>query len=247
MKKFINWQVLWGIVLVLLSASVYFIHYLIFRDLHHIFLYLIGDIAFVFLEVLIVTIVIHKLLVYREKQAMLNKLNMVIGAFFSEVGTSLLRKFVAFQDEGDDANSGLIVSNEWSKKEFLKKHQQFEKKNFLVDCKNSNLNDLKEFLIVKRQFMLNLLANPNLLEHDAFTNCLWAVLHLTEELLFRNNLDDLPDADNNHLSGDIKRAYKQLIGQWLSYMSHLKIFYPYLFSLAIRTNPFDKNADIVVK
>lgn len=57
---------------------------LFFRDPHHIFLYLIGDIAFVFIEVLLVTLIIHQLLSRREKQAMLKKLNMVIGAFFSE-------------------------------------------------------------------------------------------------------------------------------------------------------------------
>ena len=60
-----------------------------FRDTHHIFIYLIGDIAFVFLEVLLVTLILHQLLRYREKKAMLNKLNMVIGAFFSEVGGEL--------------------------------------------------------------------------------------------------------------------------------------------------------------
>lgn len=83
MKRVFNWQVLLGLSLIALSALVYFIHYFIFRDAHHIFIYLIGDIAFVFLEVLLVTLVLHQLLHYREKKAMLNKLNMVIGAFFN--------------------------------------------------------------------------------------------------------------------------------------------------------------------
>jgi len=78
MKRVFNWQVLLGLSLIALSALVYFIHYLIFRDAHHIFIYLIGDIAFVFLEVLLVTLILHQLLRYREKKAMLNKLNMVI-------------------------------------------------------------------------------------------------------------------------------------------------------------------------
>jgi hypothetical protein len=38
-----------------------------------------------------------------------------------------------------------------------------------------------------------------------------------------------------------------LIMQWLDYMKHLKHDYPYLFSLAMRTNPFDANASIEVK
>ncbi len=45
-----------------------------------------------------------------------------------------------------------------------------------------------------------------------------------------------------HLSGDIRRAYSILITEWLAYMKHLKSDYPYLFSLAVRTNPFDQTA-----
>ena len=95
--------------------------------------------------------------------------------------------------------------------------------------------------------MLNLLENPNLLEHESFTNLLWAVFHLTDELVHRSDLKKLPDSDYQHLAGDIKRAYHQLLIQWLDYMKHLKHDYPYLFSLAMRTNPFDANASIEVK
>jgi hypothetical protein len=44
-----------------------------------------------------------------------------------------------------------------------------------------------------------------------------------------------------HLNFDIKRAYILLVNEWLSYMKHLKEDYPYLYSLAVRTNPFNKN------
>jgi len=93
MKRSLNWQIIIGLIFISLSVSVYYIHYLIFRDVYHIFIYLIGDIAFVFLEVLLVTFVIHQLLHHREKRIMLNKLNMIIGVFFSEVGSDLLRVF----------------------------------------------------------------------------------------------------------------------------------------------------------
>ena len=69
MKK---WQVFLGLILIALSTLVYLVHFFIFRDAHHIFIYLIGDIAFVFFEVLLVTLVLHQLLHYREKKALLN-------------------------------------------------------------------------------------------------------------------------------------------------------------------------------
>jgi hypothetical protein len=42
MKSF-SWRILTGLFWVVLSAVVYFIYFLIFRDAHHIFVYLVGD------------------------------------------------------------------------------------------------------------------------------------------------------------------------------------------------------------
>jgi hypothetical protein len=116
-----------------------------------------------------------------------------------------------------------------------------------IDSKRGDLDNTKNFLKGKRQFLLNLLENPNLLEHESFTNLLWAVFHLTEELTHRRSLNGLSENDYQHLAGDIKRAYHLLIVEWLYYMKHLKANYPYLFSLAARTNPFDTNASVEVK
>ena len=37
-------------------------------------------------------------------------------------------------------------------------------------------------------------------------------------------------------------AYGLLAGEWLRYMRHLMADYPYLYSLALRTNPLDPDA-----
>jgi len=101
-------------------------------------------------------------------------------------------------------------------------------------------------LVGKRDFLVRLLENPNLLEHESFTDLLWAAFHLTEELDARGGFHGLPDTDRQHLAGDVKRVYSQLALQWLAYMEHLKTDYPYLFSLALRMNPFDPNTSPVV-
>lgn len=247
MRRLFSWQITLGIILVILSALGYYIHYLIFRDAHHIFIYLIGDIAFVFFEVLLVTLVLHQLLHYREKKALLSKLNMVIGAFFSEVGTELLKIFSAFDTEAFKITKKLVITNSWSEKEFAKILKNVKVHSYIIDTKRGDLENIKDFLKNKRQFLLTLLENPNLLEHESFTNLLWAVFHLTEELIHRRKLIGLPEADYQHLAGDIKRVYHLLIAEWLDYMRHLKNSYPYLFSLAMRTNPFDANASVEIK
>ncbi|MCK5567740.1 MAG: hypothetical protein KAI62_07500, partial [Actinomycetia bacterium] len=112
MKK-VNWQIILGISLVVLSIVLYGIHYLIFRDPHHIFIYMVGDIAFVPIEVLLVTLIIHRVLSDREKRAMLKKLNMVIGAFFSEVGLKLISTFANFDHKVDEVKKELSQMKNW--------------------------------------------------------------------------------------------------------------------------------------
>lgn len=247
MKRFFNWQVILALILISLSAFFYFIHYFIFKDLHHIFLYMIGDIAFLFIDVLIVMLVLHRLLVYTEKRSILNKLNMVIGTFFSEVGTELINKCSQFDPELSRIGRHLVITKDWTDKEFIMVRKSIKDHAGSINSKRGNLAEVKDFLVGKRNFLLNLLENPNLLEHESFTEVLWAVFHLTDELAHRRDLTKLPDTDYEHLSGDIKRVYQRLILQWLDYMRHLKHDYPYLFSLAMRTNPFDANASVEVK
>lgn len=240
-------RILLGLLLVLLSAFFYFVHFVVFRDAHHIFIYLVGDIAFVFIEVLLVTLIIHHLLSEREKRAMLKKLNMVIGAFFSEVGTPLLKYFRGFESDSETISNHLIVDDGWSPEHFDRVEAFLKNRDYSVDINNGDLEGLRSFVIDKRQFLLRLLENPNLLEHEEFTELLWAVFHLSEELSHRKTVNGLPDTDYKHLAGDIKRAYGLLIREWLSYMEHLKMRYPYLFSLAVRINPFVPGASAEVK
>jgi len=244
--KRLRWQILLGLSFIFLSAILYLIHYAIFRDSHHILLYLIGDIAFLPIQVLLVTLIIDQLLSAREKRAMLKKMNMVIGAFFSEVGTQLLKSFSDFASHEDQINKDLVQNNDWSNKAFSNIHQHLKGYDYRVESQKGDLESLKNFLLEKRDFLLGLLENPNLLEHESFTELLWAVFHLTEELTFRPGLKQLPETDYGHLSGDIKRAYVLLISEWLAYMKHLRDNYPYLFSLAARMNPFNPHASPIV-
>ena len=92
-----------------------------------------------------------------------------------------------------------------------------------------------------------MLENPQMIEHDSFTPLLQALYHLSEEMITREQLTDLPLTDCAHLSGDLNRVYRLLILEWLTYMQYLNHHYPYLFSLAMRRNPFDKNASVIVQ
>ncbi|MBE7445936.1 MAG: hypothetical protein HS132_12065 [Planctomycetia bacterium] len=246
MKRF-DWQIYLGLSLVAISVFFYFVHYAIFQDTHHIFIYLIGDIAFVPIEVLFVTLIVHRLLDKREKRSMMKKLNMVIGTFFCEVGIKLLKCFSQFDCHFNTTRENLLVSNDWTGQKFSDTARRLKDYDYQIDSQKGDLEDLRNFLLAKRDFLLRLLENSNLLEHESFTELLWAISHLTEELVARADTRKLSTADYAHFSGDIKRAYIVLISEWLQYMKHLKDQYPYLFSFALRTNPFDLYATPEIK
>ena len=246
MKK-VNWKIYMGLLLIMMSASFYLLEYFLFRDIHHILVFLIEDIAFLFIEVLLVTLIIHKILDNREKKERMEKLNMVIGTFYSEIGTELLSIIANMDTKIVKSQSKFKITDHPSKEEFknmctvLKEHKsQFNQRD--IDWEK-----LKFLLENKKDFLLRLLENNNLLEHESFTDLLWAVFHLTEELKYRDTLVDLPEEDYKHLTGDMNRVYGELKNQWVSYIDHLRESYPYLFSLACRTNPFDLDSSVIVR
>jgi hypothetical protein len=243
MKKY-SWQIFLGMGLILLSAVLGLIHYSLYKDAHNFFYYLLMDVSFVPIEVLLVTVIIDQLLRVREKNSLLKKLNMVIGTFFSEVGTDLIKSLITFDPAVERLRQEMIVSKNWSRKEFMRMRKDIQQYDYAIEVKLGDLAALKLFLVAKRDFLLTLLENPNLLEHESFTELLWAVFHLAEELGRRPNVVTLSQADALHLAGDIKRVYGLVAVEWLRYMEHLSQDYPYLFSLAMRTNPFDKESKV---
>ena len=105
---------------------------------------------------------------------------------------------------------------------------------------------LQALLDEHEELTLRLLANPVLLEHEDFTDVLWAVVHLGEELKARPSFDDMQPSDLANLEGDTQRAYSRLLRQWLQYLAHLKQYYTYLFSFAVRADPLHPGGPVHV-
>lgn len=242
-----RWTTILTVILLAASAALYAIHFLIFKDAYHVAYYLLGDIAFLPLQALIAVLVLNRILEYRDRQARLEKLNMVIGAFFSEVGTHMLTYFSDMDPQLAELRKDLAIKPEWRTSQFNEAARKLRGYEFQVNANSEHIKDLRGFLISKREFLLGLLENPMVLEHEKFTGLLRAVFHLTEELAARPPEAALPGPDISHIGGDIERAYRLLATQWVAYMSYLGDNYPFLFSFALRTNPFDASASPVVK
>ncbi|MBP1626267.1 MAG: hypothetical protein H6Q00_742 [Holophagaceae bacterium] len=242
-------EVLLLIALVGLAGVLFSLRWALFpgSELHNeMWRFLLGDVAFLFLQVAIVTVCIDRLMRARERQATLRKLNMVIGAFFSEVGTELLKRLAQADQNLGELHKALVPSNAWKLADYNQARAFLVGHHAVMDLSACDLESIKQRLIAEKRFMLSLLGNQALLEHEAFAELLWAVTHLAEELAARSSLVGMPPNDVAHLAIDARRAYTHLCSQWLDYVRHLQTDYPFLFSLAVRTNPFDPEADAVV-
>ncbi|MDD1763846.1 MAG: hypothetical protein LUQ70_03915 [Methanobacteriaceae archaeon] len=250
--KNLGWRFKFAILLLLTSAVLYTIIYYIFEDTHTLFFHSGAYIAFIPIEVLLVVLVIEAAIGAREKKIMLEKLNMVIGAFFSEIGTDILAEISKFDSKSNEIRESLNISGAWTDQDFLNAKMLIKSQQHHLDINEDDpdylkfLNEIKNFLMEKKSFILTLLENPNLMEHETFTDLLWAIFHLKEELEKRDDLNHLAKSDYQHLRFDIERVYNLLIYEWLEYMEHIMKKYPYLFSLAMRTNPFDQDVSVVI-
>jgi voltage-gated potassium channel len=105
----------------------------------------------------------------RERRTRIEKLNMIIGIFFSEVGTKLIKKMSSHDPAIDEIRSVLIVSDNWSDAEFTRARTVLENHPYKLECPPVLLEDLHAFLMHHKGFLLALLENPQLIEHDSFT------------------------------------------------------------------------------
>lgn len=242
-----RWQAALGGLLIASSVIIYYVQNLIFGKTEDTFFYMFQDLAFVPVQVLLVTLMLNQLFKRREQLALQKKLNMVIGAFYSEVGSSLLKSFSGFDAKDGEIHRALRLAADWTDRDFKEALARVREHDFEIDSRKGDLHCLKDFLSSQKTFLLGLLENPNLLEHESFTELLWAVFHLSEELSRRHNLGALPATDLSHIAGDIKRAYALLLSEWLAYNRHLKDDYPFIYSFVVRTNPFNPDAEVEVK
>ena len=73
-------------------------------------------------------------------------------------------------------------------------HAKLKAHSYRLDSREFSLEELHTFLSDHKVFLLALLENPQLFEHDRFTDLLHAVFHLAEELVSRDRLVNLPAA-----------------------------------------------------
>lgn len=232
--------------LVATAAVITVIQLVIFQRPADTAFYLLQDLGFLPLSVLFVTLILGQFLSSKEKRERMEKIHIVVSEFFSEAGVAIISEMNRMATDMCGMCETLNIKPGWKEPDFKAAVKTVKIAKLETTATPSLLIDMHKLMNEKKKTVLAMFENPNLLEHDKITDMLWAVYHVADELQNREDFTSLPQADLDHLSGDVKRAYKLLVMEWLEYMRHLKTHYPYLFSLALRKNPFT-HCDTVVR
>lgn len=247
-----RWKIKFSIIMIIAIIVIYGSNILILKDPEHVISYIWTHLGFIPVDILIVAFVLDEIISKKEKEAMMEKLDMIMSTFFSEIGNDLIGQLSSVNAHKADTNYLESIKN-WDDNDYKNKLKEIKNQNipFKADVaaedRGEYLTNIRDLLINKREFIIGLLNNPNLLEKEEFSGLLTAILHLDEELEHRPDLSKVSDIDFNHLNGDMERIYNKLIHEWIYYLRYLNKHYPYMIALIVRTNPFDENADAYVK
>ncbi len=118
MKKKIIWYLQLSFFLLTITIGVYSVQILIFKIPDQTGFYFFQDLAFLPIEVLLVTILIDRLLKRRDKSNILNKMNMVVGIFFGELGHSLLQDLYRMDKENAEEIKNIFKDLDTKKSKF---------------------------------------------------------------------------------------------------------------------------------
>ena len=182
-----RWKIKFSIIMVIAIIIIYGSNILVLKDPEHVISYIWTHLGFIPVDILIVAFVLDEIISKKEKEAMMEKLDMIMSTFFSEVGNDLISQLSSVNKHKADT-SYLESIKSWDDKDYENKLKEIKNINipFRADVTSEDreeyLTNIRNLLINKREFIVGLLNNPNLLEKEEFSKLLTAILHLDEEL-----------------------------------------------------------------
>ncbi|HJK57773.1 MAG TPA: hypothetical protein O0X46_03250, partial [Methanocorpusculum sp.] len=112
----LTWEQRLIVALICASAVIYAIKFLVFGDNgeSNTLSYIFNSLGFLTINMLIVTLIINRLLAMRAKQEQQEKMKMVVGLFFSEMGARLLRLIIVSDPDAEAVRNILTVRRTWT-------------------------------------------------------------------------------------------------------------------------------------
>ncbi len=225
------------------SAVIYLVQFWLFHDTRDTFFYLLQDWAFLPVQIAVVTIAVGQIIGSREKRERMEKTQMLASTFFSDCGMAMFRTMLRPLLNKEVLWPALKIEKDWGPRDFAAAVEAVHRCPLSFRLSPTCMTHLREIFQEKHMSMMIIISNPALLEHEVFTDMLWAIFHLKDELSARTNFDHLPSVEQEHLNDDMERALRAILVNWIGHMQHIQAEYPFLFLLEIENNPLSPEAD----
>ena len=124
MSKRLSWKMKFSIVMILLIIIIYGSNYLVLGDAEHIISYVWTHLGFIPVDILLVAFILDEIIEKKEKEAMLEKLDMLMSTFFSEVGNELINK-LSTANKYKASTENLKSIKDWDENDFDNKKEEF--------------------------------------------------------------------------------------------------------------------------
>ena len=129
-----------------ISMALYSIDFSIFGNLREISASFLGNLAFLPVYIIVVTLLFERVLRDRERQSVMRKLNMVIGVFFSEFGNRLLKELSEHVVGREELKNRLSMTGSWKKQDFDAALDYLRHSNQKISIDSDALPCLKQFM-----------------------------------------------------------------------------------------------------
>ena len=224
-----------------LSVVMLAIHHAIFHEnAYWANFLLLHELALMPLEFVVVTLGLEKIMELSHKRENQAKISMIESLFFSESGSDMLRYLVSCDADQDvqQLRSIMNVQRDWSIKQIRQAKNAVKTITYEVDISKVDFFGLHYHLSTRHSYFLKIIENPALSGHERFTELLLHIYHLWEELEYRTDLYNLPEADRIYLCEIANSVYRELAVEWMQNATDLLLHQPERLDHVLRTNPF---------
>lgn len=237
MKKKLTMKQLICLLLVI-SACLYILHYIIFRDLHHLAIFFLHELAFLPLEAIIVTLGLDGLIERTNEDARKSKLSIIETLFFNESGGNMLRYLISFDEHADRLRTVMDVCENWKDADFRQAQKGLKQYSFHLDVDKIDFFGLHYHLNERQDYYREILENPALTQSNEFTGMIMNIYLLWEELDCRTDLYQLASDEKAYLGKLIEEIYEELTSYWLDNAYNHSIHNRPRLHRLIENNPF---------
>ncbi|MBR5391125.1 MAG: hypothetical protein IK141_07525 [Clostridia bacterium] len=225
-------------VLVICSLILYVVHYLIFRDFHHIAIFFVHDLAFLPLEVILVSLGLDRLIESTHENEIKSKTSIIETLFFNESGSRILRYLIRFDPDAKKLATMLNLSMDWRPSNYAAAGRQLKLYPFELDADRLDFYGIHYHLNEHMAFYRNILENPAMTQSNRFTEMVMNIYLLGEELEGRTDLYNLAEADRRFLGELLRQIYRELTEYWLDNAYNHSLHHKTRLHHLVVTNPF---------